>query len=124
MKTPQHQQPKDVVLEPGLCPFCKKRVIEELGVNKFKYSTDYREFWVLLSDNSRMKVGICENCRETLTTAKVDELMRVHATYWIEGLKQSYATQIKKLEADRDKHITYYGQMSFIRYGMSESDLT
>ena len=123
MSTPQHQPRKEVIIELGLCPFCHERIIEELGVNKFKHLPSYCEFWVLLTDNSRMKVGCCLDCRGQLDDEMVNELMVVHRRFWQAGIEEATKKKIEEINQVLQQQLTYYGELDFLRFGLKESDL-
>ena len=113
---------KEVIIELGKCPFCHASIFEVKN-NVVHRNGIYRESWLLLSDGSRMKVGICTECRDIMDEEMVDELMVVHRAFWQKGLERAYKDkkdQLKKQEAEQK---AYYKNISATRFGRREKDL-
>ncbi len=110
-------------IELGKCPFCLTDIIEKDERGNPVFMEDYRECYVLLSDNSRMKVGVCDTCREGLTSDHIDALMTEHQKFWKLGLEEAYTEKKKALDSQRDQQIEHYSNLRSLRFAKREQDL-
>ena len=111
------------IIEFGKCPFCEMEVMSLDRNNNPQKLDNYSEFWILLSDSSRMKVAICKDCRKTLTQQQVDELMIVHREFWLKGIDDSIDRMIAELQNRRQEQTNYYENLNCAKYGLTERDL-
>lgn len=107
----------------GKCPFCDKDILGRNERGETVRSSDYRDFWVLLSDGSRMKVGVCDTCREGLTDEHINVLMAEHRVFWQKGLVEAYEEKKRALDRDRDSQIEHYSNLRSLRFAKREHDL-
>lgn len=120
---PKKKQQVNAKIELGKCPFCVKEIISRNDKGETVRSNDYRDFWVLLSDGSRMKVGICDTCRESLTDEHIEALMAEHRVFWQNGLEEAYEEKKQALDRDRDSQIEHYTNLKSLRFAKREHDL-
>ena len=73
---------------PGLCSLCFTEIAEFEGSNSLgrpiitKLKGNFREITVLLDDNSKMKVSLCEDCFENIKPEDMGELMENEINGW------------------------------------------
>lgn len=109
-----------MIIKVGHCPFCDEKVFEVEG-NESKRLPNYSQFWVLLSDGSKMKVAKCKKCR--LGKAKVGQLMKAHQDFWKKGIEEAAARKHEELEAQKQQQIKFYNNLNSVSFGTSERDL-
>ena len=112
-----------IKIEAGKCPYCQKQVWEMDQHNNHKRLKDYGEFWIALSDGSRMKVNICKTCRKKLTNKMVSDLMKVHKEFWINGIEETINKTIVELQQKKTSQINYYSTLDSVKHGLTERDL-
>lgn len=104
----------------GHCPFCDTKVFD-VENNETKRLPNYSQFWVLLSDGSKMKVAKCKKCK--LSKAKVKKLMKAHQEFWVKGIENAVAQKHEELEQQKEHQIKFYNNLDSLSYGTSEKDL-
>lgn len=119
MTIQQLPQPK---IELGKCPFCEKEIMR-LENNQPVLLDGYSTFWILLSDQTRMKVAICEDCKKKLTKKKVDALMVAHQEFWKQGIADQIDGKIEELNQRKQDQINYYNNLNSVSFGSRERDL-
>lgn len=120
MPTQLNPQPK---IEFGKCPYCAKEIMTLDEKNNPLMLTGYSTFWMMLSDGSRMKVAICEDCKKTLTKKKVDALMIAHQEFWKKGIESQLDEKIAELNQRKQEQINYYTNLTSLKFGLREKDL-
>ena len=93
----------------GTCIFCSKSmVVEEAQNGKVikRFTVDYAETGLLMSDGSQMRVCTCKNCQPSFDESKFEYVMgkvykgweyEIQGLKWTEEQKQKYLDQYKKL---------------------------
>lgn len=114
---------KDVIIELGKCPFCHTTIITVDDEHGPRHEESYREAWLLLSDGSRMKVGICVSCRDIMDQDMVDRLMVVHRAFWERGLEEAYKKRHEELTLQEKQQKAYYKKLNSVRFAKRERDL-
>lgn len=120
MKIQPSQQPK---IQFGKCPFCEKEILKVDAKNNPIRQKGYSEFWVALSDGSRMKVAICEECKKKLTEKEAEKVLEAHRVFWAKGIESSIDNKISELEEKKQQDINYYNSLTLVKYGLKERDL-
>lgn len=110
-------------IELGKCPFCLDEIISKDDRGHVIYGDNYGEIYILLSDRSKMKIGVCLTCCECLTDDHIESLMEEHRKFWILGLQDAFAEKKKTLDRQRDEQLEYYDNLSSVRFAKSERDL-
>lgn len=73
---------------PGVCSLCFTEIAEFEGSNDLgrpiitKLKGSFREIMVLLDDNSKMKVSLCETCADSIKPEDMGELMENEINGW------------------------------------------
>lgn len=114
---------KKVTIKFGLCPFCHATIMRQDQQRRPLREATYREFWVLLSDGSKMKVAICADCREVLDETMIEALMVEHRTFWKKGIIKAFNEQLRTTKRRKAEQVAYYNQISSVRFGVRERDL-
>lgn len=86
------------VVRPGYCPKCGVQICDLHKVTKNPHgkSENYRDYWVILDNESKMMVGYCADCVEKITDDDITEQMRRERNSW------AYQTRQLKI-SDQDK---------------------
>lgn len=116
----QQLQPK---IEFGKCPLCAQVILEKDKNNNPVRLEGYSEFWILLSDCSRMKVAICKNCKKSLTKKNASEILAAHREYWEKGIIEDMNRKIQELEQKKLQDVNYYNNLTLVKHGLREKDL-
>lgn len=117
---------KKITIEFGKCPFCRKEILttQKIGnVTEPKILKGYSTFWVRLSDATKMKVAICEDCKEKLDEKKASDVVVAHRDYWKLGIEAAHEKKIKQLEEEKKQQLNYYSNLSLVKLGLREKDL-
>lgn len=117
------KQKKTVIIELGKCPFCHEVIIRLDDHGKPVHEKAYREAWLLLTDGSRMKVGICESCRDIMDEDMVKDLMVVHRDFWAHGLQEAFKQKRLQLDKQEAEQRAYYGKLDVVRFSKREREL-
>ena len=116
----------------GRCPLCqaviwkyrRKGLKIEYGAMSIDFvSRPYamnelgREFWILSTDGSRMRVAICKDCLEHLDTAKVKRVF--------DDIIYTKLEHLKKLKDEVKKYgmFRYYRQLDIWHWAKEEKDI-
>lgn len=110
-------------IEFGKCPFCKKEILKKDKDDNPVKLEGYSEFWVLLSNKTRMKVAICDSCKKELKKKDAEAVVSVHCELWADGIKESYDRQIEQLKKDQKREINNYSNLKLVKHGLRERDL-
>ena len=116
-------QQAQVKIEFGKCPFCEKAILKKDKENNPVRLEGYSEFWMALSDGSRMKVAICENCKKSLTKANAEAILAAHREFWTKGIEKTIDQKIEQLKKDKVQNVNYYSNLKLIKHGLKERDL-
>lgn len=109
-------------IEFGKCPYCEKEIMKEEKNNSVMLK-GYSTFWVLLSNSSRMKVAICEDCKKTLNDKKVEELIAAHQEFWTQGIENTLDAKIEEIKKQKEENVNYYTSLTALKFGLRERDL-
>lgn len=112
-----------VIIELGKCPWCHVTILTVPKPNQPVRSEKYREFWVELSDGSRMKVAVCADCRELLDKTMVEALMAKHREFWVKGIKKAYQEQLRKMRKNQAEQEDHFNNMKALRFAKTEKAL-
>lgn len=94
----------------GHCIICHKNMLIEQvidGKAQKRFTPDYTESQFLLSDNSKMRVAICTDCKSTLTQEQENDIMasviagwqlQVDTLPWTDEKKQAHMDRYSALE--------------------------
>jgi len=103
----------------GYCAYCGESIMD---IMKRKLAQNFRTLWLLLSDGSKMRVGVCEKCYQKPTKKMRDTIIEKHRKYWLsetENEKKKYkilgliAKEIKQKEKDLAFHHSIAKSYSF-----------
>ncbi|MHC1728058.1 MAG: hypothetical protein AB9866_18990 [Syntrophobacteraceae bacterium] len=87
------------------------------------HSEEYREFWLLLSDLSRMKVAVCKDCRDTMTEKDAMAVLEAHKPLWNKGLEEAHERKLAELNQQKEDQLNHFNDLSARRFGLNERDL-
>ena len=76
------------LLKIGRCPKCEKEIMI-FKKGRPRKSKDYDEFWISLSNGSRMRMLICKKCKPNLNKKDVDKIMKRCCATWERELLES-----------------------------------
>lgn len=100
-------------LKPGFCPFSGKEIWKNENGRMVRLE-GYSDYWIALSDGSKMKIGIHNSVK--MTNKKVTQFMDTQKQYWIEGI-------LKELEIKKEQNTNYYNSLNPIGHAKKERDL-
>lgn len=83
----------------------------------------YDTFWILLSDTSKMKVAICQDCKKSLDTKKSEAVITAHQEFWKKGIEKSIDAKIAELQKTKEEQINYYNNLTSVKFSLRERDL-
>lgn len=93
----------------GYCVMCHDKVMDVVGDKHFKLD-NWSEQWVGLSDNTRMKLSMCTECKGMFGEKHYDEVMvsvlggwenELKDSDWDEDRKKDYIKSYSKLRITR-----------------------
>jgi len=80
------------------------------GGVKWRFSTDYAETEYILDDGSKMRVAICQKCKDGLTEDDAPKIMECVKLGWREEV-----TQLPWDESRKKKYIDRYSRLTIVR---------
>lgn len=95
----------------GHCIMCSKNMVVEIAVNgkvEKRFTPDYQEMEVLLSNNSKMRICTCDQCKAKLRPEDYPVIMQKVYNGWskeVDGLNWSNERKEKHLESYKDLEI-------------------
>lgn len=107
----------------GKCPFCEKEILTVDAKNNPTRLKGYSEFWIAISDGSKMKVAICDACKAELTEEKASAVLEAHKEYWQAGMEEAYNQKIEEIKTTKEQNINHFNSLELIKYGLKERDL-
>lgn len=93
----------------GWCSSCGVQVMDLTKKGAKRFLPNYREHYVELSDRTLMRVGVCEDCRSSLTSGPnvaktADKILKNHKTYWkFNGRRESAYKDLKIEDPNTDE---------------------
>jgi len=97
----------------GHCVLCHKNMVIEQSIDGKalkRFTPEYAETEYLLDDGSRMRVAICNTCKNGLSELLEDDIMKCVVKGWAEEVKGfKHWDQEKK-----DKYMARYGKLKIV----------
>lgn len=94
----------------GHCTICSKNLVSEVAINgkiESRFTPDFNEVKLILSDNSKMRVCMCSECKNNFSQDKYVGVMN--------KVKKAWEMEVDKLNWDdqrKSSHIERMNQLS------------
>lgn len=102
----------------GTCANCAKTIMDYKD-GHFKRNPDYTEIWFYLSNNSKMKVAVCRDCKKKMTNKIIKEIMFSHNHTWENEFKKNERIPIEK----KNEFIRFWNNIKCLKWALTEKEL-
>lgn len=78
---------------PLQCPCCQKYIRKLLNGDIVEHLDNYSDYWIFLSDYTKMKIGLCRDCGKNMNKTKANKIVNNHNKYWETEAKEKGNTE-------------------------------